>query len=252
MAPSSISNYVSALWSHHRGLGLESHALDYRLQQTLKGIRRLGRHGRIVRHPFSLEDLKSIYATLNTILPNDLVFWSAVTLAYRSLLRKCHYTPSPHTLRWRNVSIYPDHLVLIIPSSKTNQFSSNPHRIVLNSFQGSYLCPVKWITELSRAHSPLEDDFIFRLPHPGGFVPMDYAWFNTRLKLAASNIGLSPVSVSSHSLRHGGASFMASLGSPMMDITARGGWSSSAIFRYLHHSIDSLRSMDKLISERLF
>ena len=252
MAPSSIANYISALWSHHRGLGLESHASDYRLQQTLRGIKRLGRSGRVPRHPLSLEDLKSLFATLNTILPDDLVFWSAVTLAYRSLLRKGHYTPSPHALRWRDVSIYPDHLVLIIPSSKTDQFSNNPHRIVLNSSPGSCLCPVKWITELSRAHSPLESDMLFRLPRPGGFIQMDYHWFNARLKQAASSIGLSPVAVSSHSLRHGGASFMASLGSPMMDIRARGGWSSAAIFRYLHHSIDSLRTMDKLISERLF
>ena len=90
MAPSSISNYLSALWSHHRGLGLDSHASDYRLQQTLKGIRRLG--------PFSTEEFRSKYVTLNTILPHDLVFWAAVTLAYRSLLRKCHYTPSPHSV----------------------------------------------------------------------------------------------------------------------------------------------------------
>ena len=252
MAPSSVSNYISALWTHHRGVGLESHASDYRLQQTLKGIKRLGRSGRATRHPLSLEDLKSIFTTINTLLPLDLVFWSAVTLAYRSLLRKSHYTPSPHALHWRDISIYPDHLVILIPSSKTNQFSDTPHRIVLNSSPGSCLCPVKWMTELSRAHSPLEDDLVFRLPRPGGFVPMDYCWFNNRLKQTAGSIGLSPVSVSSHSLRHGGASFMASLGSPMMDIRARGGWSSSAIFRYLHHSIDSLRSMDRLISERLF
>ena len=252
MAPSSLVNYLSALWTHHRGIGLESHALDYRLQQTLKGIRRLGWSGRVTRHPLSPEELRAIYLSLNTFLPCDLVFWTAVVLAFRSLLRKSHYTPSPHSLHSRDISIYPDHIVLNIPTSKTNQFSLRSHRVVLNSSPGSCLCPVKWITELSKAHRPLESDLIFRLPVPGGFIPMEYSWFNSRLKHAAIGIGLSPVPVSSHSLRHGGASMMASLGSSMMDIRARGGWSSSSMFRYLHHSIDSLRAMDREISDRLF
>ena len=251
MAPSSIHNYISALWSHHRALGLEAFPSNYILQQTLRGIRRLGSSSRRPRHPLSVEELRAFFLCINTILPLDLVFWSALTLAFRALLRKSHYTPSPHTLRWRDVSLYPDHLVLLIPSSKTDQFSSRPHRIVLNSSPGCCLCPVKWLTELSRAHRPLEGDLIFRLPTPGGFIPMDYSWFNSRLKALSARVGLSPVTVSSHSLRHGGASLMASLGSTMMDIRARGGWSSSAMFRYLHHSIASLRRLDKLVSDSI-
>ena len=251
MAPSSIYNYLSALWTHHRSLGLESFASDYRLQQTLRGIRRLGHSNRRPRHPLSVEDLRSIYSSLNTFLPQDLVFWCAITLAYRALLRKSHYTPSPHSLRWRDISIYPDHIILCIPTSKTDQFSMRPHRIVLNSSPGSFLCPVKWLSELSKAHKPLEHDFIFRLPVPGGLVPMEYSWFNNRLKEVSARVGLSPVTVSSHSLRHGGASLMASLGSTMMDIRARGGWSSSSMFRYLHHSIESLRLLDRNISSNI-
>ena len=252
MVSSSVSNYLSALWSHQRGLGMESFPSDYRLQQTLKGIRRLGRPGRRPRHPFSVEDLRAIYLSLNTLLPKDLVFWCAITLSYRALLRKSHYTPSPHTLRWRDNSIYPDHLVLVLPSSKTDQFSVRPHRIVLNASPGSNLCPVRWLTELSKAHKPLENDFIFCLPITGGFAQMDYAWFNARLKDVSLRVGLSPVAVSSHSLRHGGASLMASLGSTMMDIRARGGWSSSAMFRYLHHSVETLRRLDKDVADNIF
>ena len=172
-----------------------------------------------------------------------------MALAYRALLRKSHYTTSPHTLRWRDLSLYPDHLVLLIPSSKTDQYSTRPHGIVLNASVGSFLCPVKWLTELAKVHKPLEDDYVFCLSHPGGFLPMDYSWFNSHLKDLSARVGLSLATVSAHSLRHGGASLMASLGSTMMDIRARGGWSSSTMFRYLHHSVASLRLLDKTVSD---
>ena len=132
MSPASVCNYLSALWSRHRLLGFPTHHDDFRLHQTLRSIKRLGRPGREPRHPLSLEELHAFYSKINTLSPSDLVFWAAVTLAFRALLRKSHYTPSPHTLRWRDVSMYTDHLVLSIPSSKTNQFSARPHH-VLNS-----------------------------------------------------------------------------------------------------------------------
>ena len=251
MSPASVSNYLSALWSHHRLLGLPAHQDDFRLKQTLRGIKRLGRPGRDPRHPLSLEDLHAMYSVINTYLPSDLVFWSALALAFRALLRKSHYTPSTHMLYWRDVSLYPDHLVIRIPSSKTDQFGVRLHRVVLNASPHSFICPVHWLHELVKVQHPLEDDPLFRVPLRGRLVPMDYEWFNTKLKHISSLIGLSPVTVSSHSLRHGGASFMASLGSPLMDIRARGGWSSSAIFTYLNHSVDTLRVQDTRISSTL-
>ena len=192
-----------------------------------------------------------MYTHVNTLDPYDLVFWAALTLAFRALLRKSHYTPSPHVLRWRDVSLYPDHIIIVLNSSKTNQFSARPHRIVLNSSPGSCICPVFWLAELARVHRPLESDLIFRVPFPGLMAPLDYSWFNFRLKNLAATIGLSPVTVSSHSLRHGGASLMASLGSPLTDIRARGGWSSASIFNYLHHSDSTLRKQDSLVAPQL-
>ena len=117
-------------------LGLESFSSDYRLQQTLKGIRRLRCPGGRPRHPLSMEDFRAIYLLLNTLVLTDLVFWCAITLFYRALLRKSHYIPSPHTLRWRDISIYPDHLVLILLSSKTDQFSHRPHPYRVECFPG--------------------------------------------------------------------------------------------------------------------
>ena len=175
-----------------------------------------------------------------------------MTLAFRALLRKCHYTSSIHNLRWRDVSLYPDHMVLIVPSSKTDQFSTNPLRIVLNSSPGSPLCPVRWLGELSRVYNPLERDHLFRLPVPGGLIDMSYNWFTKKLKAVASAVGLDPTSVSPHSLRHGGASFMSALGSNLIDVRARGAWASSAVFSYIHHSDESQRLKDRKISTEFY
>ena len=251
MAHASIVNYLSALWHHQLSLGFPSYSLDFTLVQTLRGIRRSLSRMRPARLPLAVAHLHSIYQNINTILPSDLTFWAAITLAFRALLRKCHYTSSIHMLLWQDIALYPDHLVLVIRSSKTDQFSSAPHRVVLNASPGSELCPVFWLTVLSRTHNPHERDPVFRIPITGGLVPITYSWFNNRLKALAASIGLDPSVVSSHSLRHGGASFMASLGADIADIRARGSWASSAIFRYLHHSDQTLRTKDALISSAL-
>ena len=252
MCPGSVSNYLSGLWAHQRAQGHEAYSSDYILRLIVRGIRRLHSSSRPPRHPLSKQDLLSIFANINTLLPHDLTFWAITTLAFRALLRKCHYSSSIHNLCWKHIALYPDFLVLTIPTSKTDQFGTRPFKVVLNSSPGSPLCPVKWLRELSLVHQPLEADFIFRLPAPGGLFPVPYMWYNQRLKDLSSSIGLDPSFISSHSLRHGGASFMSALGSDMIDIRARGAWASSAVFSYLHHSLETLRLKDTVISSNLY
>ena len=251
MAPSSIMNYLSALWSRQQLLGQPSYSNDFRLRRTLLGIKRLGRPSRASRRPLSFDDLQCMYFEVNTLLPLDLAFWAAVTLAFRGLLRKSHYTYSAHTLLWQDVSIYPDHLVIRLRTSKTDQFATHGHRILLNASPGSFLCPVFWVGELARVQRPLESDFLIRVPSPLGLAPLNYSWFNYKLKLVAGSVGLDPATVSSHSLRHGGASFVSAQGSTLLDIRARGGWASSAVFRYLHHTDSTLLKQDLLVSSSI-
>ena len=251
MTPASIVNYLSAVWHRQQVLGYESHATNFIVQQTIRGLRRCFARPSSSRSPISVDNLKDLYSFFNMLLPSDLVFWAAVTLAFRALLRKCHYTVSSHSLQWSDVHLYPDHLVLTIRSSKTDQFSMNPHRIVLNSSPGSILCPIYWLGALADAHIPREDDFIFRTPGPHGLCRMPYLWFSKGLNQLARAVGMDPSNITSHSLRHGGASLMSALGCDIADIRARGSWASSAIFRYLHHSDDTLRMKDSVIADYL-
>ena len=249
MSPSSIVNYLSALWYRQRALGHESHASSWIVHQTIRGLRRCYSVSSTPRRPLSVDDLLLIFSDINTLLPSDLVFWAAVTLSFRALLRNCHVTSSRHSLLWSDLSLYPGHLTLTVRSSKTDQFSQTPHRIILNASPGSDLCPVHWLSALARAHNPRECDFVFRAPGPRGLTRITYSWFNARLKDLSRAVGLDVSHLSSHSLRHGGASLMSALGCDIADIRARGSWASSAIFRYLHHSDDSLRMKDKIISD---
>ena len=120
MAPSSVVNYLSAIWRHQRAKGFRSYSSDYLLQQTIRGIRRSYKRARPHRLPLSPADLKLMFRGLNTLLPEDLVFWAATTLAFRALLRCAHYTHSSHTLRWQDVYFYPGHLILVLRTSKTD------------------------------------------------------------------------------------------------------------------------------------
>ena len=228
MTPSSIVNYLSALWHRQKALGHCSHSSSWILQQTMRGLRRCFRPITVPRRPLSVGDLRLIFSNINTLLPLDLVFWAAVTLAFRALLRKCHYTVSTHSLLWSDIALYPDHLTLTIRSSKTDQFSVKPHPIVLNASPGSDLCPVFWLYGLARAHRPLECDFVFRAPGPGGLTRLSYHWFNNKLKELCSAVGLDSSHISSHSLHHGGTSLMSALGCDIADIRARGSWASSS------------------------
>ena len=251
MTFSSIQNYLSAVWGQGQVLGFPSYASDFRLRRTLLGIKRLGRPGRALRHPLSLDDLHSMYLEINTLWPLDLAFWTAVSLAFRGLLRKSHFTFSRHALRWRDVSLYPGHIIIRLRTSKTDQFATHGHRVLLNASPGSFLCPVFWVRELARVQNPKESDFLIRVPGPTGLAPINYVWFNYKLKRLAESIGLDPARVSSHSLRHGGASFMSAQGSSLIDIRARGDWASSAVFRYLQHSDSTLLKQDMLIASSI-
>ena len=52
--------------------------------------------------------------------------------------------------------------------------------------------------------------------------------------------------MSTHSLRHGGATFLKTLGMSVNDIMKRANWKSKAVYRYLHDSKDELLQLDVL------
>ena len=212
---------------------------------------RRGQSPRLSRLPLSPQDLLKMYRHINTLLMGDLCFWSALTTAYRSLLRKSHYTVSPHVLLRRDVRVTKDFMILSITTSKTDQFGLSPHSIVLKASPGSPLCPVYHAYELSRVVEHKPSDPFFSHPCPGGTRPLTYSGFSTKLKSLAASIGLDPNLVSSHCIRHGGASFLSSLNLPLEDIIQRGNWHSSSVSLYIHDSFQAQLTRDTPVATKL-
>lgn len=122
MCASSIRSYLSCIWSIHKLHRLPVYCYDYSLHLTLRGIERSKAGPKIVRYPLAASDLLLIYAHLDMFNHCDRVFWCAIVLSFRLLLRKCHVTESVHSLRVNDVSFKKDHVCVRIRSSKTDQF----------------------------------------------------------------------------------------------------------------------------------
>lgn len=78
-------------------------------------------------------------------------------------------------------------------------------------------------------------------------VPMSYNMFSVTLERAISQAGVE-ANITSHSFRHGGASFLSELGLPLSKIKDRGGWKSNAVYCFLSDSLESKWWVDRKVS----
>ena len=60
--------------------------------------------------------------------------------------------------------------------------------------------------------------------------------------------GLDASSISSHSIRHGSATFLQQAGWDLEEIKKRGNWKSSAVKRYLHPTVADKLKRDETVS----
>ena len=173
-----------------------------------------------------------MFACLNLLNLDDLVMWSAITLAFRAVLRISNVCGKSHALLFKDIELFHDRIVIKLASSKTNQFASRPHVIVIVANSASKLCPVYWLKEMLRLSRPSQGDRLFRLYSNGQWVPMTQSWFSKRFKLLSIKAGLGQ-GYSTHSLRRGAASHMSELDYKLTEIKQRGGWASSTVLKYI-------------------
>lgn len=93
----------------------------------------------------------------------------------------------------------------------------------------SRYCAVFWLKAIVVCQGPQYRGPIFSLP---SLPSVSYPWFQSKLKATARSCDIKS-SLSSHSFRKGGASFLASCGIPLHQIKSRGMWKSMSVFRYL-------------------
>ena len=241
--PVSIRNYMSAIWYYHKMHGLPEFSSDFLLKQTLNGIERtLCNREKLGKYPITVDDLLAMHTLLDMSVTEDCIFWIAVIMCFRGLLRKSHVTCSPHALNVCDVRISPECIKLRIKSSKTDQFGLHPFTICLMRVPGSPLCPGDLLERILTP--PVHHECLLTLKVGRIYTPLSYSYFNSRLKSLASTLGLPVHRVSSHSLRHGGATLLKSLGVSVGDIMLRGNWRSKAVSRYLHQSECEMKKLD--------
>lgn len=233
-----IMNYVSSIWSLHEFLGAEPLAKNsFLVRCTLTGAKRLLGNAVLTADPLLPEDLLKIYMTLDRSDPKDLLFWVCVCLAFRCLLRKCHYTSSPHCLKSSDVEFTSYGMCLVLNSSKTIQYKERVVQIPVVSATRSVLCPVFWLKTYMKRNKVSSSGPLFVLP---GKVkrPYSYQVFSKRLARGVKEAGLHG-QYTSHSLRRGAATFLSQLGLPLHDIRNYGDWRSLSVLLYLSNDVRS-------------
>ena len=238
-----IRCYVSAVWYRQKLLRSPTFGDDFLLKQTLNGIERVSTGSKVPeRYPLTARDLLNIHSLLDLSINDDLVFWIAVVICFRGLLRISHVTKSPHTLRAGEVCLGAGFVSLRVISSKTDQFGRSPYTIHLCDIPGSPMNISGLLSPLLASLPPKGPLLNFK---EGKFLfPLTYSYVNDRLKGFALLLNLPVSRVSTHSLRHGGTALLQALGLPVSSIMIRGNWKSSAVHRYLHHSSKEMLSLD--------
>ena len=243
MVYSSILNYLSGLSHYLKSRG--SQGVDFSnhfIRSALNGAREICGKGRGKSPGIFPKDMLLMFSMLNMCNVNDMVFWCALTLAFRCLLRISNYCKLRHALRVSGVVSVKDGIIIKIRSSKTNQFREYVSEILLYTNTDSLLCPVSWLKDMLVLRDPARDEMIFKISNDGKWIPMTGSWFNNKLKSISAIPG-----VSSHGLRRGGATYMLCNKSKLAEVRQRGLWKSDCVYEYLSLPLDQSMRRDRIL-----
>ena len=162
------------------------------------------------------------------------MLWASVTTSFHGLLRSSEYlapdvasSDPQSTLLWRYVEISPSGVRLQLRRTKTSQ--SGDGGLVELKPAGDDMCPVRAMMEyvsLCRGSGRTDPDAPVFQFKSGKFL--------TRSELTMTlRFGLQTSAVSSHSMRIGGATYMASRGAGEWSIKRAGRWRSGAFNQYV-------------------
>lgn len=249
LAYSSICNYLSAVWSLHEFMGHKPLAKgSFLLSCTMKGAKRLLGDATLSADPLLPEHLGLMFGLLNFNDKRDLVFWCALCLSFRCLLRKCHFTSSPHMLLRSHLKFTDYGILLSVVSSKTIQFHERTLEIPVVESPGSILCPVRWLrTYLSSRKVPQEGPLFLEYKSK---KPLSYEKFTKRLKDLVREANI-PGKITCHSLRRGGATYLSRLGLPLHDVKMYGDWKSLSVLLYLADDTETRLLKDYSVARSL-
>lgn len=201
----------------------------------------LGRHlGKAVvqKRGLTPHQLMLIYSKLDLRDVNVITMWAAITLSFRTLLRKSNLVQTKlnelgMVVLRSDVDFTSKGLVLNVRKTKTLQRKEYVLRIPVNYQGNKKLCAASMLgTHLTRTGFK-KDGPLFLLYKNGQWRPLLYADLLRFIKDCVKLIGLPPSEVGLHSLRRSGAAYLHSLGITLIDIMNAGDWHSLAALSYL-------------------
>ena len=234
-----VNNYLSAIISLQKFYGYEN---DYRncflIQLVLKGLKsQLGQES-VQMQPLTIDQLMHMYHEMDKSVELNVILWTAVILAFRTLLRKSNIVPDsvstmPHVLRRKDITFYSWGMMVAVRSTKTLRFEEEILQIPVNYTDNSVFCAVSALQYHFAKYPGNPESPLLLKKGPHGLVPVVYSELQRFIKHQVAQVGLDPDKYGSHSLRRSGAMYLHALRIPLEDIMCVGHWKSMAVLAYL-------------------
>ena len=245
----SLINYLSAVWLLHKLFSYNTCQKSFFVTQTLKGARRVLGSPTTQAPLLSPVNIKGIFSQLDISNSFSLCFWCAVLTCFRALLRKAHVTKSHMCFSKRSFQFHKWGVMVIVDHAKTIQCRERRLFIPVYSTANSIFDLKYYLQLLFQQVGTKNDDPAFTYLCKGKKKVMTYNEFEKTLKDLTKSLGIEEVT--SHSLRHSGASYLFSIGQSLINIKQRGDWKSLSVLLYLTESMSDNILRDSDVSLRL-
>jgi hypothetical protein len=239
--PGTIRGYINGARVLHTLHCLDTAQFQHQcVGLVLRGIARKKRHIPQPSLPIGPHILSQIKRVLDAQSAFDRTFFCMCAFGIFLVLRKSNYMPdsiqsfdSSKQLIGEDLEFAQSSILVNFKWSKTLQFGGREHKVPLLAFPGSPICPVQAFKDMCQIVPFSPKGPLFKVKKGESWVPVTYPQFQKKLKHVLAQVGLEPAAYSSHGLRRGGASFMASCGVSKEVIKLVGDWRSDAVDKYV-------------------
>lgn len=255
---STCNNYFSAIVCLQKFFGYDLQLRQsFVLQLVMKGLgRTLGKNVN-QKVGLSPSELLRIYSMLQLSDVNVISKWSALILAFRSLLRKSNivqttYKDTGMIIMRSDVEFTLHGIVLNVRKTKTIQANEYVLKIPINYIRNPGLCAASMLcSHFARTRHISEGPLFYLLNKKGEWKPLLYRELLDFLKDIVKLIGLPPNEVGLHSMRRAGAAYLHSVGVSLIDIMSAGDWKSLAALAYLITPLSRKLEIEDMVSNAL-
>jgi len=251
---STIKVYAAAVRNWHIRNGLTDPALvkgikNPSLSLLMRGIKRnQALQGNRERHPLTIEKLGLVLKAANWLglsFAASLELKAALLIGFWGFMRSaefCSHDDGTSCLKNKNVTVHvladgTEYLMLLLTSTKTNQFKPTPVYIYANN---SSLCAVRAVKLYNklviRQFCDPEGPFLST-----GVLVLTAKKFNALFKLVVGKAGLDKTKFSAHSLRSGAATTAANSGVAPYLIKQLGRWKSDCYNIYIKEPVTATK-----------